>query len=60
MIGGSGNRKKPVMVFKEIISIFVIPMVSKETIFISKDPDPQRVNEFSRERSVFTILSPLE
>lgn len=40
MIDSSGNRKTTVMVFKEIGSVFVIPTVSKETIFISKDPDP--------------------
>lgn len=60
MIDGSENRKKPVMVFKEIVSIFVIPTVSKETVFISKDPESRKVTEFSKESSVFAVLSPLE
>lgn len=59
MIDGSENKKNPVMVFKEIVSIFVIPTVSKETGFISKDPEPRKVTEFSKERSVFAVLSPL-
>lgn len=60
MIDGSGNRKTIVIVFKEILSVFVIPTASKETGFIPKDPDPQRMYEFSKERSVFTVLSPLK
>lgn len=57
MIDSSENRKKKtVMVFKEIVSIFVIPTVSKETVFISKDPDPQKSTEFSEAKKALSSL----
>lgn len=54
------GEKNPVIAFKEIVSICVIPTVSKETVCISKEPDLWRVNKSSKERSISTMLYPLE